>query len=142
MGHPKSVRTKARRAVILKALEAGHTRSAAAALAGMHRSTLWEWVSDDADMAMACDMAEAMAEAKVSDALIQQAVGRDWKASITWLQHRRRDDWKPPTVTQEVSGPDGGPIELADVRRKVASVLDRYAAEAGTDSVPGEPDGE
>jgi len=140
MGGRKSVRTKARRAVVLKALESGHTRSAAAALAGMHRSTLWEWVTEDPDMAMACDIAEAMAEAKVADALVTQAVGRDWKASITWLQHRRRTDWKPPTITQEVSGPDGGPIELADIRRKVESILDRYAAEGSPPGDPGKPD--
>lgn len=126
--------------MILAALAKGHTRSAAASLAGMHRTTLWEWTANDPDMAEACDMAEATAEADIASTLIEQAHGKDFRATLAWLQHRRRDDWKPPTVSTEVSGPDGGPIELADVRAKVASVLDRYAAEGGSGSVPGEPD--
>ena len=126
--------------MVLAALEKGHTRSAAAALAGIHRSTLWEWCTEDADMAEACDIAEARAEASIADRLIQDAAGRDWKASITWLEHRRRTDWKPPTVTTEVSGPDGGPIELADIRRKVASILDGYAAQGSEGDDPGQPD--
>lgn len=135
----KRKRTPARRKVIVTALERGHTRAAAAALAGMHRVTLWEWVTEDPDMAQACDMAEAKAEADIGGVLIEQAHGTDFRATLAWLQHRRRDDWKPPTVTTEVSGPEGGPIELADVRAKVASVLDQYAAQGEPGSVPGEP---
>lgn len=145
MFHPtrpalRSRRTRARRAVVIAALERGHTRAAAAALAGMHRVTLWEWTTADPDMAEACDMAEARAEASIVDTLIEQAHGKDFRATLAWLQHRRRTDWKPPTITQEVSGPDGGPIELADVRNKVASILDQYAAEGDQAGVPGQPD--
>jgi transposase len=131
-------RTPARKAVILAALEQGHTRVAAAALAGIHKTTLYDWVAVDPALAEAMDLAEAKAEAGVAQALMM-AAGRDWKAAITWLEHRRRIDWKPATISQEVSGPDGGPIELADVRRKVASILDKYAVEAGPGTVPEQP---
>lgn len=120
------------------ALAEGHTRSAASAKAGIHRSVFYDWVTEDPSFAEACDMAEAQAEAKVAQVLIDLAVaGRDWKATLAWLQHRRRQDWKPPTVTTEVSGPDGGPISLDDIRAKIARRLDGYLATQEASGDPG-----
>jgi len=136
--------TKARKAVILAALEQGQTRTAAAALAGIHRSTLYDLMAREPDLAEAADLAEAKAEASVAKALYDQATGprADFRAQVAWLERRRRVDWKPATATMEVSGPDGGPIELADIRRKVEGILDRYAAEGSPPGDPGPTDPE
>jgi hypothetical protein len=125
----QAAKTPARMAMILMGLARGQTRTAAAALAGIHKTTLYDWVAEDVAFAESCDLAEAMAEAEVAEALkAAAATGGDWKAALAWLQHRRRTDWRPPTNTTEVSGPDGGPIALDDARAKITRVLDQYAA--------------
>lgn len=120
--------TPAKMAQVLIALGKGHTRTAAAALAGIHRQRLYDWVNRDPEFAEACDIAEATAEAQVAEAFQVAALNpADHRAALAWLEHRRRVDWRPPTNTTEVSGPDGGPIALADARAKVQGVLDRIA---------------
>jgi len=134
------VRTPATAAQVLVYLSQGHTRTAAAAQAGMHRSTLYDWVRDDPAFAEQVDMAEALAEAKIADTMIVQATsGADWRATLAWLQHRRRVDWRPPTNSTEVSGPDGGPVSVDDARAKVTRVLDQYAATLQTKPPAGQP---
>lgn len=135
-------RTPAERAMILMALERGHTRAAAAAQAGLHFQRLYDWIRSDPAFAEQVDVAEGKAEVRIAEALIDSALapGADWRAILAWLEHRRRHDWRPPTTTTEVSGPDGGAIALEDARAKVARVLDRIVAAEATALLPGKPD--
>jgi hypothetical protein len=133
------VRTPAVATAILLALGKGQSRTAAAAVAGIHRSTLYDWTREDQAFAEACDVAEASAEAMVAEALLANVL-LDWKAALSWLERRRRADWRPPNAATEASGPDAGPATLDDARGRIARVLDQYAATVSSPSGAGQPD--
>ncbi len=57
----------------------------------------------------------------------------DWRAALEWLKRRRREDWSEKTIS-EVSGPDGGPLqiqhEFEELRKLPADELLRLHREA------------
>lgn len=68
---------------------------------------------------------------------------KDWRAGLAWLERSRPQEWGRYNRT-ELSGPDGGPIEIAgmeDARARglaLVSQLERRALEAGP-AVEGDP---
>lgn len=58
--------------------------------------------------------AEAQAEKNYATVVKESAKAGDWKAAQFWLERRRREDWGP-IVKQEVSGVNGGPIEIKTI---------------------------
>lgn len=134
MGRP-SKRTAERETVLLQALRAGMTRTAACKTAGLDVNTLADWIKGNAEFSGAVTKAEADAvlfalgrinksarEAEVVETfdrqgnLIRRVTKYDWRAAAWWLEHSpgTRAEWGS-TSKVELSGPDGGPIESAAV---------------------------
>ena len=88
--------TKARQTAALRALENGHTRTSAAAVAGVHYSTFYDLVRDNPQFSEAVELAEATAEAKAIAKAYANAESDDFRSATAadrWLEKRRRKDW-------------------------------------------------
>ncbi|MBX7132593.1 MAG: hypothetical protein K1X67_07965 [Fimbriimonadaceae bacterium] len=120
---------------IEKALATGNTRRAACAFAGISEDTLARWIKSFADFAELVALAEARCEVHMTsmiykaaqerdvtvtktiqrgDAKITETVTKkefDWKAALAWLERRRSEDWAARSK-HELTGPDGGAIQL------------------------------
>ncbi|MGV7002492.1 hypothetical protein ACWA2C_28040 [Priestia megaterium] len=120
---------------IIEAVERGNYVETAAALAGVSRSTLYDWMRRGAREADRLDkfpdeevdpkekpfldfsdtLTRAMAVAEDKDIQnINKAAEEDWKASAWRLQRKHPDRWgQKETVDANLqhSGKDGGPIE-------------------------------
>jgi hypothetical protein len=77
---------------ILGALRRGCTRRAAAAVGGIHHSTLYEWIARDPTLADTIERAEHEAEATFT-AVVAQASLTSWQAAAWWLERRRHADY-------------------------------------------------
>jgi hypothetical protein len=89
----RSVNKKKARAAILEALRDGHSRGAAAAIAGIARHTLWRWLKNER-FAEDVELAEGQAERVIVDKLLDAAKAGDREAIRMWLRARRRDEWE------------------------------------------------
>lgn len=90
-GRPSKL-TPARRELILEALRQGSTRTAAAAAAGIDKSTLFEWLRIFPIFSDAVKKAEAEAELS-SVQTIRKAAADTWQAAAWWLERRRPAEW-------------------------------------------------
>jgi len=93
-------------------LELGIPIVAACAKLAIPRRSLYDAMEADEALRQRIDDARASWEA--------QAVGRimeadDWKAQAWALERRIPARWAPPKERKEVSGPGGGPVQLAAV---------------------------
>lgn len=103
-----AVRTQGRREVytpeqsraIVQALKQGNTRQVAATLAGIGKTTFYEWMDKDADFADAVLRAEAERESKVVCRILDS---EDDRLSLEWLKRRHRDDWGDQIKTESTS---------------------------------------
>ena len=119
---------------ICEALRAGNYIETACEFAGIVPATYYRWIADsekpDAGVLLvefreAVKKARATAEVR-NVALIQQAAQdpNKWQASAWWLERSFPNRWgRQQKVTQEISGPNGGPIEMTDVRGQVIEFL-------------------
>lgn len=127
---------------IVSAIRAGNYAFVAAEMAGIGRSTYWRWLEmgekPDAqpvyrEFRDAVKEAEAAAEV-ASVALIRQAAQNGtWQAAAWYLERKHGDRWgRNDKVRQEVSGPDGGPVEVdvVDAREAFLSMLEQDVREA------------
>ena len=137
------------RGQILNLLKRGNYRQTAAHAVGIDPETFRRWMrasEEDADgvgeyagFAAAVVMAEGEAESTVLQKLIG---GLDPDpASLRWYLERKHKARWAGKERLEVSGPDGGPIEMADARAGVMGKLASLAARSGAPAVPDEPDG-
>ncbi|HLG85977.1 MAG TPA: terminase [Alphaproteobacteria bacterium] len=151
--------TQARRGRFLAALEASGNVSVAARAAGIGRATAYRWRGRDVTFAADWDEAEAVAadalereawhravegvpEPVVSAGrlvMVERADGsmapltiRRYSDAllITLLRARRPEKFRERAAVQ-ITGKGDGPIEVSDVRERIASELARIAA-AGT----------
>jgi hypothetical protein len=105
---------------IVLALRAGAYSAEAAAHAGVSVRTFQRWRSrgelDEADeryRTFAERVAKAEADAKVhSIGIVRTAMSEDWRAAAWFLEHRWPHEWGRRNV--EVTGPDGGPVEVQE----------------------------
>ncbi|HYW24191.1 MAG TPA: hypothetical protein VE953_08495 [Terriglobales bacterium] len=79
--------------LILDALRAGATRTAAFEAAGVERTQISRWLRRFATFRNAVTEAEANAELRAVITVRQAIVGGGWRAAAWWLEHRRRDEW-------------------------------------------------
>ena len=145
--------TAPRRKAILASLELGAFRYAAAAAAGLGERTLKEWISrgrrevDEAELAELEDraipgltpwgkfylevgQAEAVAESTALAVVTGAMVGgevRDQLKAATWYLERKHPRRWGSGHRLEVTGKDGGPIEV-DARKLLGERLARMAA--------------
>ena len=120
---------------IVNAVKLGNYIETAAALAGIHKSTLYDWMKRGAREAERLDktpsakprkkelpylefsdaLTRALAYAESRDVeMIDKAAIEDWRASAWRLERRNSERWgKKDKVTADLShsGKDGGPIE-------------------------------
>ncbi len=87
MGRPSKA-TEQRIEALLGALRAGNTREAAAAHAGIDRTTLYRWMGRNRALRVRVEGAEADAEVRFA-AQVAQAASTDWRAAAWWLERRR-----------------------------------------------------
>jgi hypothetical protein len=91
-GERNSKMTDARVEAILNALRQGCTRRAAAAVGGIHHSTLYEWMTNDPTLTDAVERAEGEAEATFT-AIVAKASVTSWQAGAWWLERRKYQDF-------------------------------------------------
>jgi transposase-like protein len=84
--------TEPRVEAVLLALEMGCTRRAAAGAAGIHHSTLYEWINNDPTFSDEVEKAEDKAEATYL-AAVANAVPKSWQAAAWWLERRKHQDY-------------------------------------------------
>jgi hypothetical protein len=134
---------------ILEALHAGNYLETSAAYAGIGKTALYEWLAKgreaqeqiDAGMEVTIPNGHAYAEfteqVKAAQARaevravanIKKAALTSWQAEAWWLE-RTRPRLYGRFDRAEISGPEGGPIQvdLADQRAKALALLDEIAA--------------
>src|SRR5688572_6680302 len=91
-GQRNSKATAPRVQAVLRALELGCTRRAAAGVADIHPSTLYEWLAKDPTFSDAVEKAEAKAEGTYI-AAVANAVPKSWQAAAWWLERRHHEDF-------------------------------------------------
>jgi transposase len=118
-GRPDKL-TAARQERVVAAVRAGAHREQAAQAAGVSRSTLQAWLQrgEAADaptrfqkFAQALREAEAEFELEGLAVISRAAEGGDWRAMAWKLERRHPERWGRQT-RHEVTGPDGGPVEV------------------------------
>ena len=119
-GQGNSKMTDQRVEAILSALRAGCTRRAAAAVGGLHHSTLYEWMAKDPTLTDSIERAEAEAEAMFTAAVSRAAQDpKTWTAAAWWLERRKFADYaRRDKVEMQI-----------DIRKEA----ERVAAELGMD---------
>lgn len=133
-------------AEILAALRRGHYMETAAALAGISKDTLYRWLKAGARFESAeltafwIEVEKAQAEAEDLDlTVLHRAVEKGDVETAKWrLSHRNPGRWGRTQV--EMSGPNGGPIEVVadlagELRRKLADPAEVAQARAVLDEV-------
>lgn len=108
---------KARHAEIVRSLEAGLSRTTAAELAGIDRSTLEAW--RDKYPTFSHDVRQAMAKAKArASVTVTQAIkSGDVNAAFRYLSYQEPDEWTAPE-RHEISGKDGAPLTIVFRQRE------------------------
>lgn len=117
-GERNSKMTDARVEAILSALRTGCTRRAAAAVGGIHPTTLYDWIGNDPTFLHAIERAEGEAEATFT-AIVAKAAITSWQASAWWLERRKYQDFARREKVEMV----------IDLRKEA----ERLAAESGLD---------
>ena len=137
----KTKQTPERIAAIIQALEAGMTRRAAAAHAGIHHSQFYRWLDADATLRDDIEKAESKAESRFLLRIAEAATKGTWQAAAWWLERRHPKDYALKNRV-EMSGPEGGPIRtVADglndqEKRALRDAIQRELAERDTDPTP------
>lgn len=103
---------------VIACLGKGHSVTAFAGEIGVARSTVFKWAEEHPEFSDALKVGQAKAVAFWESALMSIARdgGGNATAAIFGLKNRAADDWREKVVN-EVSGPDGGPIEVEDMSK-------------------------
>jgi hypothetical protein len=134
IGRPSKL-TPAVKQRLLDAIRAGNYFEAACVYAGIGETTFYRWMErgekassgEYREFWESVKKAEAEAEARVV-ALWQQEIPGNWQAARDFLARRFSDRWSPKEKVQtEVTGKDGGPVEIDDPRTVLLSRLERMA---------------
>lgn len=100
---------------VLEVLRAGNTRRAACAVAGIDKSTFYDWTEKDPTFSAAVEKAEAEAELEAVE-IVRQAGREGWQPMAWWLERKRHEDWRRRDhVQQEITGAEGGPVRITEV---------------------------
>lgn len=117
-----------------------------AAAMGIHVSTLRDWKKKFPEFSVALKIGKSEADTQVESSLFKRAMGYEYEevktvndgervektvkqvapdvtAQIFWLKNRKPEEWRDK-VHQEVTGKDGGPIEITNIPdEKLAELL-------------------
>jgi hypothetical protein len=121
-GRPCKLADPQRRETLLKALEAGNTRKAACAYAGLSEDAFARYCASNPDFTD--DVGEAEAKAVIRHVgLILQAANKDWRAAAWWLERKFPDEWGRKNRTI-LTGADRGPIAVQEVHFDLSKLTD------------------
>lgn len=132
---------------IVKAIQAGAYVETAAAFAGIHKDTFYDWMRRGARNAgrdkpyreFSDAVQKAMAEAEVKDIhTIDVAAKKDWKAAAWKLERRHPERWRRRTdAILHHEGPssetDGGPVQIVAAVHDPAGASEQEVARAAHD---------
>jgi hypothetical protein len=108
-------KTEQRVEALLQSLRAGASRQRSAALAGIHRDTLNEWMRLDPAFSDAIEKAEGFAEMRFLSRVATAAENeRSWQAAAWILERRFPNEWRKREGI-EFSGVNGQAIEVKTV---------------------------
>jgi hypothetical protein len=115
----------------------GRSIASFAARIGVARSTVFKWAEDIPEFSDALNIARAKAAEFWEGELIKLATtGQGNAAAVIFaLKNRAADDWREKVINEH-SGPDGGPIETAELSdkekaRRLAFLLAKGAQSEG-----------
>jgi hypothetical protein len=123
---------------LVEALKAGNYIETACTYAGIGVSTYHAWVAKAEETGANKDFTDfldavkkARSEAEIRNvALIQQAAQKNWTAAAWWLERSQPARWGRQTKTiNEISGPEGAPIQIEDARAEVLDFIRSRAPE-------------
>ena len=109
MSRPRTF-TAERRRTFLRALEHGHSRTAAAGIAGLSRASLWRELQDEG-FQQTVELHEAQAAAAAVGTIMRAIAQGSWRAAIAFLERRFAEDWRLRQEVQ-VTGQGGGPLAV------------------------------
>lgn len=99
MGRPTKLNANVQR-VIVSAISKGNTREVAAAAAGIHRATLFNWLAagEKAKRGQYFDFLDAVKRAEAGAivamvGVVRHAGAQSWQAAAWWLERRYPDEW-------------------------------------------------
>lgn len=143
-GRPTKLNAKLQEQIVLM-LKMGNYTETAAAFAGINKDTLYQWLkrgrkeisrvgegehgrkvskTEKIYVDFTDAVEKAMAEAEARDNLIIYTAGKnDWRASAWRLERKYPNKWGR-RETHEITGKDGGPVEMNDPRDKILMKLD------------------
>lgn len=126
-----------------KLAQLGATDKEIADFFGVHEATLNRWKGEFPEFCESLKTGKDVADERVERSLYHRAIGYkhdavkvlqnngapvyadyvehyppDTTAAIFWLKNRRPAEWRDK-VQQEVSGPDGGPVQVTRVERVI-----------------------
>jgi hypothetical protein len=107
--------------MIIEHCKSGKSLGSFGAVIGKSKNTVYEWSVFRPDFAEACEIAKTYALDRWESVLIDQAEGRGGKspaAAIFALTNFAPDQWKNRQAS-EVSGPEGGPIQITEIVRRI-----------------------
>ena len=108
---------------IVEAVKMGATYELAAGYAGVSEAQFYEWKKRKPEFLEAIKKAEGVAALVWLAKIEQAATAGEWQAAA-WKLERRYPHAYGRNVTQmEVTGKDGGPVEIADARSLLAAKL-------------------
>jgi transposase len=130
---PKTSLTPEMQGRVIDAIRAGNYLDTAAAYAGIHRSTLHDWLKrgrsknpEEPFASFVEAVEEAMGKAETRFvALIAEAAQTTWTAAAWWLERRYPDRWGRRERIEH-TGKDGDPIEYV-VSKRVEEKIDELA---------------
>lgn len=144
----------------------GATDSEMADFFGVNEDTVHEWKKIHPEFSESITRGKLSADANVAERLYERAIGYsheavkifmpqgapgpvyapytehfppDTQAASLWLRNRQPAKWRDKVV-QEITGKDGGPVEVSNVRERIASRLARLAAGGSASSRSGGTD--
>ena len=105
---------------ICEGIELGLTHALAAQYGGVNRSSLYDWLAKgEAEtkgrhrtFSDAFRAAESRGAARCMATILKASQAGTWQAAA-WIMERRHGYVARQDIRQEVSGPDGGPVETA-----------------------------
>lgn len=127
-GRPTDCTPKVRDRMV-HALKMGQPVRAACRYAGVHYSTHYDWLkwADEEKPGPFVDYANAVREAAVEgeqlhlSVIVSAAKDGEWRASVEALRFMRPEEYARQRT--EISGPDGGPVQVQNLAAEIAAQL-------------------
>lgn len=117
-------------AIICRELAEGLSIASACAAAGIDRATYHRWIARGDEGPPFSDFRDAATRARAAgtrglELTVRTAADGDWRAAAWMLERRAPEDWSKRT---EITGRDGGPVEVRDVTALIDAELARRSS--------------